>query len=224
MAKLINKHDWHLSPKEAIETQKQLAQEIKIVSLKSDYRYIVGLDCAFDLKKELCYAAAVLWDQQKKIVCDVQIAKKELNFPYIPGLLSFREAPAMLAAYSQLNTEPDLIIVDGQGIAHPRRLGIASHIGLWLEKPTIGCAKSKLVGEFKEPGPHRGDFTDLIFHQNKIGYVLRSKNNVRPLFVSPGHLIDHQSAVQIVLACCDKYRLPEPTRLADKLVGKAKHN
>ena len=143
-----------------------------------------------------------------------------LVFPYIPGLLSFREGPAILAAWDKLTIKPDLLMFDGQGIAHPRGIGIASQIGLWLEKPTIGVAKSRLFGKHDPVGPQRGDRAALIDnHGNTIGAVLRTREKTNPLYVSPGHLIDVEHAVELVLACCTGYRLPEPTRWAHKVAG-----
>src|SRR5262249_2430384 len=132
----------------------------------------------------------------------------EAGFPYVPGLLSFREAPAVIAAYQKLTRRPDVLICDGQGIAHPRRLGPASPLGLWLGIPTIGCAKSWLFGQYKEPGPNRGDWTPLTDGEATIGAVLRTRSRVKPLFVSPGHLCDLEGAIAVVLASTSKYRLP----------------
>jgi deoxyribonuclease V len=144
------------------------------------------------------------------------IATDETPFPYIPGLLSFREAPVILKALGQLPQPPDLIFIDGQGIAHPRRLGIASHIGVLTGLPTIGVAKSVLCGQYKDPGFKKGQMEPLVHKGEKIGTALRSRDNVKPLFISPGHKISHESAAKLVLRCLTKYRLPEPTRIADK--------
>ena len=144
---------------------------------------------------------------------------ERVTFPYVPGLLSFRECPPVLAAFEKLKTVPDVVMCDGQGIAHPRRIGIASHLGLWLALPTIGCAKSLLCGTYEEPGPERGARSPLIDKGEVIGAVVRSRARVKPLYVSPGHLCDLESAVNVVLACSVKYRLPVPARLAHETVN-----
>jgi deoxyribonuclease V len=149
-------------------------------------------------------------------------AERPIEFPYVPGLLTFREGPAVLAAWKRLKTKPDLILFDGQGIAHPREMGLAAHMGLWLSRPTIGVAKSRLYGHHDFPGSNRGDAAELIDERDivrVIGSVLRTRTGVKPVYVSPGHLIDVAHSVSFVLACCTRYRLPEPTRLADKLAG-----
>jgi deoxyribonuclease V len=143
----------------------------------------------------------------------------ETSFPYVPGLLSFRESPSVLEAWSKLKTEPDAVMFDGQGIAHPRRVGIASHVGLLIERPTLGCAKSVLVGKYDEPDPARGSWTKMIDKGEVVGAAVRTKNNVQPIFVSPGHLIDLEGAIRLTLECYGGYRQPEPTRRAHLLVN-----
>ena len=152
-------------------------------------------------------------------------AEAPVDFPYIPGLLAFREGPVVLAAWERLRTRPDLTIFDGQGIAHPRRMGIAAHLGLWLERPSIGVAKSRLYGQHEEPGRTRGEVAELRDPKDPnrvVGVVLRTRTDVKPVFVSPGHLIDVPHAVQFVLACCTRYRLPETTRWAHRVAGGAR--
>jgi deoxyribonuclease V len=144
-------------------------------------------------------------------------AVEEVRFPYIPGYLSFREGPALIRALEKLRKPPDLLLIDGQGIAHPKRFGIASHLGVVLDMPSIGCAKSRLIGEYDEPGPLRGDWKPLIYKGNMVGAVLRTKDGVNPLFISPGHKTDLATSVEIVLACTAGYRIPEPVRRADSL-------
>jgi deoxyribonuclease V len=153
---------------------------------------------------------------------DAVTATSPLTFPYIPGLLAFREGPAFLDAWHQLTEKPDLVMFDGQGIAHPRGLGLASHMGLHIQRPTIGVAKSRLFGHHDPPGPHRGDCSPLHHEDDPsriVGSVVRTRLNVRPLYVSPGHLIDLQQSVRLVLQCCTRFRLPEPTRLAHRLAA-----
>jgi deoxyribonuclease V len=153
-------------------------------------------------------------------VVETRIAREATRFPYVPGLLSFRELPAVLAALEQVEEPPSLVLCDGQGIAHPRRLGIASHLGIVTELPTIGVGKSRLVGEYREPGREKGCRSDLKDGDEVIGTVLRTRTNVRPLFVSPGHRVTHEDAVHWVLACAPRYRLPEPIRAADRLASR----
>ena len=155
-------------------------------------------------------------------IIETATAIRKVDFPYIPGLLSFREAPACIDAIEKLKSTPDCLIIDGQGIAHPRRLGIASHIGLLIDKPTIGCAKSRLIGTFDEPGNKKGSFSPLVDSDEKIGVVLRTRTDVNPVFVSVGHKCTLDDAINVVLQCTTKYRLPEPSRLAHQLVGQAK--
>jgi len=149
-------------------------------------------------------------------------ASAKLTFPYIPGLLSFREAPACLAAVKKLKSEPDVLLIDGQGIAHPRRLGLAAHLGLFLDKPTIGCAKSRLIGTFEPPGIEKGQHTPLRDGDEIIGAVVRTRRNVKPLFISVGNRCRLEDAIRLTLACATKYRLPEPTRLAHQAVSNFK--
>jgi len=164
----------------------------------------------------------VLWDLRERRVVERQIATAKLRFPYIPGLLSFREVPAWVAALRKLRQAPDVLMCDGQGIAHPRRFGIASHLGVLCGLPSIGCAKSRLVGAHDEPPARRGGRAPLLDKDEVIGTVLRTQNGIRPVYVSIGHRLDLASAEALVLACALKYRLPEPTRLADRLVAEAK--
>jgi deoxyribonuclease V len=170
----------------------------------------------------MCIAGVVLWDLAERRVVEQHTALRKLEFPYIPGLLSFREAPGWLAALRQLRQEPDLLLCDGQGMAHPRRFGIASHLGVLCGLPAIGCAKSRLVGTHEDPEEQRGGRAPLLDGDEVIGTVLRTRTGVRPLYVSIGHRIDLAAAETIVLDCALKYRLPEPTRLADRLVAETK--
>ncbi len=179
---------------------------------------IAGLDCAFDKADGHALAAAVVLSFPLLDVIETATARVPLTFPYIPGLLSFREAPACLAAIEKLKTTPDLFLIDGQGIAHPRRLGIAAHLGLFVNRPTIGCAKSRLTGTYTEPGPNKGNWTPLMDGDETIGAVVRTRTDAKPLFVSPGHLCDLEEAVFLTLLLAIRYRLPEPTSLAHQQV------
>lgn len=217
-------HTWDVTPKQAIALQKQLAHQVTQGKLLKKPRFIAGADAAFSRDGQYCIAAVVLWDMQSRGVIEEHVAQCKLLFPYIPGLLSFREAPAVIAALEKLSKTPDVVMYDGQGLAHPRRFGIACHIGVLLDLPTIGCAKSRLIGEYDEPELTRGSSTPLMHKGERIGTVLRTRDKVRPLFISIGHKIDLATAEQIVLDCSAGFRLPEPTRLADRRVAAAKGN
>jgi deoxyribonuclease V len=180
------------------------------------------VDAAFSSDGSRCLAGVVVWDVEKRTIVEQRWAVRRLRFPYVPGLLSFREAPAILAALRQLRVEPDAILCDGHGFAHPRRFGIACHIGVLTRRPTVGCAKSLLVGTHREPGPRRGSRRALRDGNAVIGSALRTRDGVRAVYVSVGHLIDLRAADRLVLRCAVGYRLPEPTRLADGLVARLK--
>ena len=207
-------HDWAVSIPEALEIQRRLAARIVTHDGITSPRLIAGLDVSVNRANEASAAAVVLNYPELEVV-ETTVVRGKVDFPYVPGLLSFREVPLTLAACEKLTAAPDLIMVDGQGIAHPRRIGLASHLGLFLDVPTIGCAKSRLFGKFSEPEPEQGSFSDLKSDEGEIiGAVLRTKTGVKPLFISVGHKIDLASAVRWVLQCVRGYRLPEPTRLA----------
>jgi deoxyribonuclease V len=185
-------------------------------------RFVVGIDCAFSKDGQWCYAVAVVWDVDCRRVVEAKGAKAVCRFPYVPGYLSFRELPAVLAALRRVQHRVDAVMCDGQGIAHPRRLGLASHLGVIIDLPTVGCAKSRLIGTHQNVRPARGAWVGLFDGKEKIGAVVRSRDGVRPLYVSVGHRMDLESAVALVLRCSGGYRLPEPTRLADRLVARYK--
>jgi deoxyribonuclease V len=181
---------------------------------------VAGIDCAF--LDESIIAVVVVWDAVRHRVIETRAASAPLKFPYVPGLLSFREVPVMLKVIRRLATPVAGILCDGQGIAHPRRFGLASHLGVIIGVPTVGCAKSRLCGTHREPGRKRGSVAPLMEGDERIGSVLRTRDDVRPVYVSPGHLCDHESSIAWVLACGAGFRLPEPTRLADQLVTEYK--
>jgi deoxyribonuclease V len=180
------------------------------------------LDAAFSRDGRYCLAAAVLWDLVDLVVVERRVATRRLGFPYVPGLLSFREAPALLAALRKLQRAPDVLMCDGQGLAHPRRFGIACHVGLICQRPAIGCAKSLLVGEHDVLPAERGARVPLRHRGESVGTVLRTQSGIKPVYVSVGHRMDLATAERLVLACAVRYRLPEPTRLADQWVAQAK--
>ena len=220
-------HAWDLLPKDAISLQKALAGAV----VRSDrfgpggrraVRHVAGVDAAFADDGRIIRAAAVLLDYPGLDVTEQILIERPTTFPYVPGLLSFREVPALLEALWQLPAAPDLILCDGHGYAHPRRFGLACHLGLWLDTPTIGVAKSRLTGSHEEPGVATGDVSWLLADKGlrpgeQIGAVLRTRERVRPVYVSAGHRVSLRAAVALTLGCTTRYRLPEPTRLADKL-------
>jgi deoxyribonuclease V len=209
-----------ISIEQARELQKELRKRVRVIPLTREPRYVAGVDAAFS--EDLVYAAACLYRYPELTLVEKTCAVEKLRFPYVPGFLSFREGHAVIAAIRKLPTKPDIILVDGQGIAHPRGIGIASHLGVLLDISTIGCAKTGLVGEFKEPGGRKGDWSRLAHEGRIVGAVLRTKDGVRPLFVSPGHKIDLDAAVRITLDCIGRYRIPEPLRCADMLSKKSR--
>jgi deoxyribonuclease V len=211
-------HRWSVSPVRAAAIQRRLAVLVRPVAPAGPLRRIAGLDAAVCGNGAVCVAAAVLWDSQARKVVERRTARRPVTFPYVAGLLSFREAPAVLAALRRLRRAPDALVYDGHGLAHPRRFGVACHVGLLAGIPTIGCAKSHLVGGYGELGTLRGASVPLVDRGEVIGRVVRTRDHVRPVFVSVGHLVDLETAVRIVLDCAPCYRLPEPIRLADQLV------
>lgn len=215
-------HRWSLTPAKAAALQRELAGQISFVAPRRGLRLVAGIDAAFSVDGRQCIAGVVLWDVVENAVREEVVARRPLRFPYVPGLLSFREAPAVIAALRKLRGMPDALMYDGHGIAHPRRFGIASHVGLLAGLPTVGCAKSLLVGEYRAPGARQGSVSPLIHRGERIGSVLRTREGVKPVFISIGHRIDLLSCESLALACVTRYRLPEPTRLADQLVARAK--
>jgi deoxyribonuclease V len=200
--------------------QSKLALRVRLHDDYPPLRLLAGADVGFEDEGAITRAAVVLLDAQTLQPLAEVVARLPTRMPYIPGLLSFRELPAVLQALAELPQVPDLVFVDGQGVAHPRGLGIAAHLGVITDLPTIGVAKSILVGHHEEPGPLRGDRADLVHRGKLIGTVLRSKDRIKPLIVSPGHRVSQASAPDLVLACCTRYKLPEPTRLADRLASR----
>lgn len=220
--KIKHLHNWNVTVKRAVELQKGLARQVRKQRFNKKLKTVAGIDCAFSKDKKNIIACVVVLSAKTFEVIETSYTVQAVNFPYIPGLLSFRELPACLAAIEKLKTEPDCFIVDGQGLAHPRRLGIASHLGLFIDAPTIGCAKSRLIGDFKQPPSRKGSTSPLTDKGEIIGSVVRTRSNVRPVFVSVGNKCRLKVAIRIVLDCCVKYRLPEPSRLAHQIVTKLK--
>jgi len=215
-------HAWNVSVQDAFRIQEDLRSGLVLQDDFGEIRSVAGFDVSFSPERDLLHAAIVVLDAETLEVLETVSASAEPTFPYVPGLLSFREGPVVELAYRKITREPDLLMFDGQGIAHPRGLGLASHMGLLLDRPSIGCAKSRLIGEFKEPKQKRGAMRTLSIQRRKVGVVLRSKDNTKPLFVSPGHRISIESSAEWVLRTAKGYRLPEPTRLAHIAAGRVK--
>jgi deoxyribonuclease V len=214
-------HPWNVTPTEARAIQEQLRGQIRAknpAGLKR-IKYVAGIDIS--IRNDQAIAAIVVLDFKTLQVVDYALHAGPIPFPYVPGLLSFRECPAIIAAAEKLQVEPDLLMVDGHGISHPRRMGIAAHVGLLFDKPTIGCAKTRLTGKHEEPDLNAGYYTDLWDKDEFIGAVLRTKDNCRPLYISVGHKIELPTALDLVLECGRGYRLPEPTRRAHQVAGGA---
>ena len=208
-----------MTPAQAIALQKELAGDVITYGEVDSVRLIGGADISVPRGSRTARAAIVVLSYPELEVVEIATGMTELAFPYIPGLLSFREAPVILELFEKLSHKPDLLFVDGQGIAHPRRLGIASHLGLWLDRPTIGCAKSRLCGQHVEVGLEAGSQAQLIDRGEVIGAVLRTRAGSRPLYISPGHKVGLEESSRWVLACTRGYRLPEPSRLAHLAAG-----
>lgn len=211
---------WPKEIAEARSIQDKLKTRVRIAPLKKVPILIAAVDAAFLGIK--VFAAACLYTYPMLKPADDASEVEEITFPYVPGFLTFREGAAIVAALEKLKTKPDVLLVDGQGIAHPRGIGLASHLGVILNIPSIGCAKSRLVGEYIEPEQKKGDWSHLWYENRIVGAVLRTRSGVRPLFVSPGHQIDLADSITIVLNCTQKYRIPEPLRRADMLSKKLK--
>ncbi len=219
MARFQHLHPWDLSPSEAVALQRELSSRVRIEPPVGRIRTVAGCDLSFNRFEERVFAGIVVlaWPSLETIE---EVAVETVSrFPYVPGLLSFRETPALLEAWAKLETEPDAVVLDGQGLAHPRRMGIACHFGLLVDRPTVGCAKSPLAGKFEEPGPNRGDESPVVLGGEVVGAAVRNKRGSNPLIVSPGHLCDVETAVTIVLEGDAGYRIPEPTRRAHLLVN-----
>jgi len=220
-----NLHSWDISVREAPLLQKKLAGKVLLKGARTRPKIVAGADISTNKNSPHAYAGVVLLEFPSLDVLDTFTIEGEMTFPYIPGLLSFREAPILLELFRKVHPAPDLIFFDGQGVAHPRKLGLACHMGLFLDCPTIGCAKSRLVGEYEEPALEKGAFSWLYDKKGTVlGAAVRSRENCKPIFVSVGHKIDPGAAIQRTLACTSRYRIPEPTRLAHHLVNDMRKN
>jgi len=215
-------HRWKVTPEEAVRIQEDLR---RLVTLRDEFgpiRIVAGLDVSLTRSEGTATGGIVALNFPDLELIETATTTQPIEFPYIPGLLSFRETPVLLAAFDLLAAEPDLLMVDGHGFAHPRRFGIACHIGLLLDIPTVGCAKSRLIGQYEEPGPQPGDSSPLMVGTEIVGSVLRTKAGAKPVFVSQGNRVSLESVERLVLQCTKGQRLPEPTRLAHRLVSQAR--
>jgi deoxyribonuclease V len=217
-------HPWNVSPKEAIEIQKRIEPLLRFTRLRRRVRYVAGADVSASKYSDDVWAGVVVCSYPELATVEERWVSGKTTFPYIPGLLSFREIPVLLEALRSVRVQADVILCDGQGTAHPRRMGLASHLGVLLDKPTIGCAKSRLVGEFSSPANEKGQFS-LLRHKGKvIGAAARTRAGVKPVFVSPGDQITLEQSLEIVFRCCLRYRIPEPIRKAHLLVTELRKN
>lgn len=216
-------HSWRLNYKKAIELQKTLRERLILKRIAGKICTVAGADVSYDKQGDSFFAGVVVYTLGKQLEkVEEATAFGRARFPYIPGLLSFREAPILLKAFKKLKNDPDVILFDGQGIAHPRHFGLASHLGLILDRRAIGCAKSRLVGEFRCVKNVAGAYSKLFYQHEVVGAVLRTKVNTKPVFVSPGHKVNLASAIRIALMTCDGYRIPEPVRQAHLLVNRVR--
>ena len=217
--KISQRHAWPLTVEEAIAIQEQLRGEIITSDQLEPVQYVAGVDMGFEADGTISRAAVAVLSFPSLQLQESAIARRPTSFPYVPGFLSFREIPAVLDALEKISTIPDLILCDGQGIAHPRRFGIACHLGLIVDIPSIGVAKSLLTGKHEEVPDQRGSWQPLINRGETIGAVLRTRIGTKPLYISSGHRVSLPTAIEYVLRCAPKYRLPETTRIADKLAS-----
>lgn len=210
--------------KGAMEFQKSLLSHLCLKNRLINFKSICSFDISYDKSSRTNYAAAVLLKYPQLEEIESSFVVENVDFPYIPGLLAFREGPAIVKVYKKLKNKPDLLLFDGHGIAHPRGMGIASMIGILLNKPSIGCAKNRLVGDFTEPAQTKGSISALSYKGRKVGHVLRTRDGIKPVFVSAGHLIELDMATDIVLRCCHRCRLPEPSRMAHRLANQVRRD
>lgn len=210
---------WPTRVAEAKIEQQVLRKKVRLEGCIGDTELslVAGTDVAFKQGGSLTRAVVAVFSFPSLVLLEQSVVEVPTRFPYVPGYLSYRELPAIIQAWENLQLKPQLFLCDGQGIAHPRRLGLAAHLGVLLSKPAIGVAKTRLVGQAPEPGETKGAVAPLMEGEEQLGWVLRSRTKVKPIFVSPGHAVSMAQSLRITLACCSKYRLPEPTRIADKI-------
>lgn len=219
--KAFERHRWNIGEMEAIKIQQELAQQVIKEDSFEQIHYVAGVDVAYSQTNDTLIAAIVILETDTLNLVESVVVEDTVQFPYIPGLFSFRELPPIIKAFDKVKITPQLVVCDGQGLAHPRRFGLACHLGVLYDIPAIGCGKTKLLGDYNEPGQHRGAQSPLIDNREIIGNVLRTQNNINPIFVSIGHRISLTTASDWILRLSPKYRLPETTREADQLVRKS---
>lgn len=217
-------HPWKVSIEEAILIQEELRNRIVLEKTFSEVRTIGGGDVAYSKSRSFLFGAIFVLSFPKMEIVDMATASGQIPFPYISGLFSFREGPILIKTFGKLEVKPDVMIYDGQGIAHPRGVGLASHMGLWLDLPSIGCAKTPLLHEYILPGPSKGNFELIHKNGEVVSAVLRTRDRAKPLFVSPGHRIDLITSIQLVLATCQRFRIPEPLRKAHQATRNMLHS
>ena len=222
--KALDLHPWHVTPREAARIQGELRERLVLEDDLPPVRLVAGADLAFDKHESLAFGGVVVFRLPGLEEVERRTAVCPLAFPYVPGLLAFREAPVLIAAFAKLACEPDVLVFDGHGLAHPRRMGLACHMGLVLDRASIGCAKSVLVGRYDEPPPDAGTWTPLRDGDEVIGAALRTRDRVKPVFASVGHRVSLATAIELLLACRDRTRMPKPTREAHRLVAQAKRH
>ena len=211
--------DWHVPPARAVQAQKLLANRVVLCPLASP-GLVAAVDISYSRRSEIGYVAVVIVQMPKMKIVETKTTQGIMDFPYLPGLLAFREGPLTASVIKKLSRKPDVILFDGNGVAHPRRFGLASHLGIIFEVATVGCAKSSLLPDYEEPGPNRGDFSPLRVESEVLGAAVRTRVGVKPVFVSAGHRVDLSGAVDLVLATTTRYRFPEPIRHAHRLANK----
>lgn len=222
MIRVRDLHPWRVSSRKAIEIQSRLRAQVRIERLPVMIRYVAGVDVASSKRTDAVWAGVAVFSCPELVAVEERWFHGESDFPYVPGLLSFREIPVLLKALECLETDPDVILCDAQGIAHPRGFGLASHLGLVVDKPTVGCAKSRLVGDFSEVGGEKGRYAYLWYENRIVGAAARTRSGVKPVFVSPGHRVSLEDSLRVVFGCCKKYRVPEPIRSAHALVNRVR--
>jgi len=213
------RHPWKVTPQEAIRIQEDLRKRLRLRPPQAPFKTVAAADVSYSPTDEKLFAAFLVFSYPDLTLLESAAARGRSSFPYIPGLLSFREAPFLLKAFAKLERRPDVILIDGQGIAHPRSMGIAAHLGLLLNLPSIGCAKSRLFGKETEPGLEQGSFVPLMEGERTVGMTVRTRAGVKPVYVSPGHKMDMEGSVKMVLSLCRGYRIPEPLRQAHIFVN-----
>jgi len=215
-------HTWDVTPREAVKIQRTLCGKLRLGErdFSGHFRYVGGADISYTRGDDRFFAAVVILEWPSLRTAEEATHAEKVTFPYVPGLLSFREGPPLIRAFEKLKRVPDVVLFDGQGIAHPRGLGLASHMGLILNVASVGCAKTKLIGEHGEVGKDVGDYANLVFEGRAVGAVVRTKERVKPIYVSQGHRVGLGQSIRIALSCCKGYRIPEPVRQAHLLVNR----